>query len=240
MRMVRELAAPATRRALLALATTSALVASCGGTQPPAASVIDAGSHLDASAPVDAGEAADARAEDDAARRDDSSILVDAPGDASVDAVAVTPVEPVEPLDAGAASAPCMLRCVVRAAECGAPAEVATARCATLCEATPSEEELACVETLSCEAAACTEPALPCALDATDSLPLSTCRVVCIAAAERCGAPAAIAEARCDESCPLVERGEQLACLRDASCAALRCIEAQGERPCGIGGAIGE
>ena len=141
-------------------------------------------------------------------------------------------LDAAEPPDAGP---DCRARCLDHARSCGAPEDVATTECARVCDASPTEEELACALRLSCAAGACTYPAdLPCAILETESLPVTQCPEICRTAALRCGAPPEVADARCDEACPLVTRGEQLACLRDAPCEVLVCIEEAGHRPCGV------
>jgi hypothetical protein len=143
------------------------------------------------------------------------------------------------PSDAGAPDAgdECTPACLAAAEDCGAPDEVARAECERICGASPTEAELECLARLSCAASGCTYPTdLPCAIGVDDTEPIETCESICVATAERCGAPPEIAAARCAAACPLVETGEQLACLRDAPCAQLQCIEAEGHHPCGIGG----
>jgi hypothetical protein len=136
------------------------------------------------------------------------------------------------PPDAGD---PCVPRCLAVATGCGAPGDIARAQCDRVCGAAPESAQLECIERLSCEASACTYPAnLPCAIGETDSVPVAECMTVCVATATRCGAPAEIANARCAADCPLVLDGHQLACLRDAPCAELVCIENAGALPCGI------
>lgn len=210
------------RRSIVSIAT---ILAACG-----APSDADGGAP-GSDAGRDAAAADDAGASDGGARRDAGG----PPSDAGLDgggSDAGGPQDGGPPDDGG--SLDCAARCELRATSCGAPPATARAECARICAASPTPGQLLCLERLSCAAAACTYPDLPCGIGETDSVPLSSCETTCRATATRCGAPADVAAARCAALCPLVTRGEQLACLRDADCMVLGCIDAEGHHPCGI------